>query len=271
MNDAPGLQRDSAASRLSIRVRTWTSADDGDGCASEWAKGRFTTALFNGFAASPIWLAKAAPAIPAAAAAAAAADTGGACSLAGLWKGNGCGSGCALDIKAAAIRGSYTCGNTQLCPTSTFGLSSPTVYAVRHGCCCCRLICGDRLSCCRRVTTAWSGTLKQYANGTVWLDHGGGRIATLKPYNSTSPVRLPRTHTRTILLILAPPPRCPHLPPDGAGLLGHRFRERRPVVLGLGLWGSRRATGAHRCDVRVLSARRGVAGRGGERIGFRLG
>jgi len=75
------------------RVRVWTSAG-----VSSWAKGRLTTALFDGFAAEPIWLGGSSEQAGAAA--------GAACDLSGLWKGNGCGGGCAISITKAGA-GTY--------------------------------------------------------------------------------------------------------------------------------------------------------------------
>lgn len=68
---------------FTFRVRTWSS-DEGEACSSEWATGRFTTALFDGFAAQPIWLGAKEPEVAAPAVK---------CDLSGEWKGNGNGGG----------------------------------------------------------------------------------------------------------------------------------------------------------------------------------
>jgi hypothetical protein len=76
------------------RVRTWSSAD-GQSCASSWATGRFVTALFDGFAAQPVWLAQQPDAgLPPSASAE--------CDLSGMWRGNGHGpAGVPITITAA--------------------------------------------------------------------------------------------------------------------------------------------------------------------------
>ena len=74
------------------RVRTWSSAD-GESCASSWATGRFVTALFDGFAAQPVWLAQQPQ-----------AETVQTveCDLSGVWRGNGNGpAGVPITITAA--------------------------------------------------------------------------------------------------------------------------------------------------------------------------
>ena len=81
-----------AGTTFTWRVRTWASPDAEEACASAWATGTFTTALFDGFAAEPIWLAAAAEPL-------AEAVT---CDLSGTWKGNGNG-GAGVPITIATV------------------------------------------------------------------------------------------------------------------------------------------------------------------------
>eukprot|EP01052_Picozoa_sp_SAG31_P000583 SAG31_NODE_17_length_35773_cov_25.999271_8_plen_501_part_00 len=129
------------------RVRTWSSAD-GTSCASSWATGRFVTALFDGFAAQPIWLAQ-----PDALAADVAPSANVVCDLSGMWRGNGHGSlGVPISISAVP---------------DAVGANGNRVYVAN---------CSE-----------WTNKLVDRGDGTLMLFHGSeNRIAHAIPYNSSS-------------------------------------------------------------------------------------
>lgn len=137
------------------RVRTWTSADVAEACASEWAAGRFTTALFNGFNASAIWLG--AGALGAATVTAkettknnisttTTTDThpNVVCDLTGEWKGNGNGGkGTVITIAKASSSASS----------------------------------GGRINYTVHAEGAWTNPMWDSGNGTLVLEHPALRVA----------------------------------------------------------------------------------------------
>ena len=124
------------------RVRVWTSVDREEACASDWALGRFATALFDGFDATPIWLADT-PAAPAAAAVS-APRAGVSCDLSGAWKGNGNGG-----------RGVPITISRQTAVSS----GAAKKYVAK-----CKL---------------WTNVLTDLGNGTLVLHHGSGPVLRL--------------------------------------------------------------------------------------------
>ena len=139
------------------RVRTWSSAD-ADECGSEWATGRFTTALFDGFAAQPIWLGAADDS-----AVSAAAEADVKCDLAGEWKGNGNGgAGVPISIASAASGGAghdYV-ANCSLWTNKLVDLGNGTLVLF-HG-------DGPRIAYARPYHNASPCTRIKFDNGDDW-------------------------------------------------------------------------------------------------------
>jgi hypothetical protein len=188
------------------RVRVWTRGRassgaaagailEGEGLASAWARGRFTTALFDGWAeaAHPIWLAGAGErGTPAAIAGAAAAPpapsvaSGGGgtsavqCDLSGLWKGNGNGGkGVPITIKTAAhdaaaqrryvahcqLWTNQLCGRSSLLQPTTLSWSCLAVHASWSW----ALLRVQRLLCLSVVGWAQDRPWQRHARLRPWL------------------------------------------------------------------------------------------------------
>ena len=103
---------------------------------SEWASARFTTALFAGFDASPIWLGAQTPRRDAGAVGASVV-----CDVSGEWKGNG--------------GGAYSRGvPITITQTGTTGAGARNYMVHSH-----------------MINDAWTNSMWDLGNGTLILDH----------------------------------------------------------------------------------------------------